>query len=110
MKDRIKVLRENSTDAEKKLWYFLRGKFLQGFKFRRQHLIYPYIVDFVCLTKKLIIELDGGQHIEQSRYDHKRSLFLKSKGYKVIRFWNHDVLQDTETILNEILNILEEEQ
>jgi very-short-patch-repair endonuclease len=104
----IRALRTNTTDAEKHLWYFLRARRLKGFKFRRQHLIYPYIVDFVCIEKKLIIELDGGQHAENFSYDEKRSLFLKSKGYRVIRFWNTEVFTETEGVLMLILRALQD--
>lgn len=105
-KNHVKILRQNQTDAEKHLWYYLRAKRLQGYKFRRQHLLHPYIVDFVCLEKKFIIELDGGQHIDQVAYDEKRTLILRSKGFSLLRFWNHDVLQETNMVLNEILSAL----
>jgi len=102
----VDELRQNTTDAEKHLWYFLRAKRLSGYKFRRQHLIYPFIVDFICVKKKLIIELDGGQHAEQEQCDAKRSEFLKLKGYRVLRFWNEEVFKQTEAILNAILDAL----
>ena len=102
----VRELRQNTTDAEKHLWYFLRAKRLSGHKFRRQHLIYPFIADFVCVKKKLIIELDGGQHAEQEHYDAKRSEFLKLKGYRVLRFWNEEVFKQTEAVLSEILDAL----
>lgn len=102
----VRELRQNTTTAEKHLWYFLRANRFNGHKFRRQHLIYPFVVDFVCLSKKLIIELDGGHHSEQHHYDEKRSEFLKSKGYRVLRFWNEVVFKETETVLNEILRAL----
>jgi len=104
----VHELRKNMTDAEKHLWHFLRAKQLNGYKIRRQHLIYPFIVDFVCLSKKLIIELDGGQHAENDHYDEKRSKFLELKGYRVLRFWNNDVFTETEAVLDEILNVLNE--
>ena len=103
MKDRVRDLRRNSTDVEKYLWHFLKAKRLNGYKFRRQHLVYPFVVDFVCLEKKLVIELDGGQHAEQDAYDEKRTLFLQSKGYSVLRFWNNVIFKETEAVLNEIL-------
>ncbi len=105
-KNYVKELRQNSTDAEKHLWYYLRAKRLKGYKFRRQHLVYPYVVDFVCLAKMLIVELDGGQHAEQCAYDEKRALFLQAHGYSILRFWNHEVLQETEVVLNEIFTSL----
>ncbi|EKD72726.1 MAG: hypothetical protein ACD_45C00603G0001 [uncultured bacterium] len=107
-RDHVRELRQNMTDAEKHLWYFLRAKRLNGHKFRRQHLVHPFIVDFICPSKKLIIEIDGGQHAEQLRYDEKRSVFLKSQGYRVIRFWNIDVFKQTQSVLNTILNALNE--
>ena len=102
----VKSLRQNSTDAEKHIWHFLRAKRLNGYKFRRQHLIYPYIVDFICLEKSLIVELDGGQHAEQIIYDQNRSKFLKLNGYHILRFWNNEALLETESVLNVILNTL----
>lgn len=105
-RDYVRELRQNTTDAEKHLWYFLRAKRLNGFKFRRQHLIQPFVVDFICLSKKLIVELDGSQHMENQHYDEKRSAFLNSRGYRVLRFWNAEVFKETEAMLNEILNVL----
>ena len=93
MKNHVRELRQNSTDAERRLWHFLRAKRLKGYKFRRQHIIYPFVVDFVCLERKLIIELDGGQHAEHGHYDEKRTSYLQSKGYRVLRFWNLDVFK-----------------
>ena len=105
-KNYVKTLRQNSTEAEKHLWYYLRARRLKGYKFRRQHLLYPYIVDFVCLEKKLIVELDGSQHMDQVVYDEKRSTILQSKGFVLLRFWNCDVLQETNAVLSEILATL----
>ena len=107
-RDTVRELRQNMTDAEKHLWYFLRGKRLNGYKFRRQHRVYPFIADFICLNKKLMIEIDGGQHAKQRCYDEKRSAFLKSRGYSVLRFWNVDVFKQTQAVLNTILNALDE--
>ncbi len=102
-------LRKNSSDAERRLWFLLRDRRLQKYKFRRQHLIEPYIVDFVCLSKRLVIELDGGQHMEltQAEHDETRSVFLASKGFKVIRFWNDVVFREKENVMNTILRALE---
>src|SRR5579872_1542460 len=102
-------LRKDSTDAENRLWYYLRGRRLGKYKFRRQVRVVNYIVDLLCQHKKLIIELDGGQHAksEAIEYDQKRTVFLTEKGYKVIRFWNDDVLTQTENILEIILHELE---
>ncbi|MBL8513144.1 MAG: endonuclease domain-containing protein, partial [Betaproteobacteria bacterium] len=88
---RARELRSNSTDAERHLWQQLRGKQVEGFRFRRQRPIGTYIADFVCLEARLIIELDGGQHAEQTAYDAARDAFLCSEGFQVIRFWNGDV-------------------
>src|SRR5215813_9567734 len=96
---RAKELRKNSTDAERALWRQLRAHRLVGYKFRRQQPIGQYIVDFVCFEKHLIIELDGGQHAEQVAYDGERSAWLQSQGFQILRFWNHEVLQDTETVM-----------
>lgn len=93
-------LRKNLTEAEKKLWYYLRNVSL-GFKFRRQHPIGSYIVDFVCLEKFLIIEVDGGQHFN-SVEDKMRDIFLEKEGYKVLRFWNNEVLENSEGVLIKI--------
>lgn len=102
---RARDLRKNSTDTEKHLWYNLRANRL-GFKFKRQVPIGSYIVDFVCLEKRLIIELDGGQHIDNQHYDMTRTNALTSKGFKVLRFWNNDVLQQTSVVLAVILKAL----
>ncbi|WP_207389252.1 MULTISPECIES: endonuclease domain-containing protein [Marinobacter] len=90
------------TDAEHKLWWHLRGHRLCGQKFRRQQPIGPYIVDFVHFGARLIVEADGGQH-NDSEYDRKRDAWLTAKGFQVLRFWNHDVLKDIETVLEVIL-------
>ena len=90
-------LRRNQTDVEKVLWYKLRNRQLKGIKFHRQYQIGPYIVDFVCLEHFLIIELDGGQHAE-NRKDLSRTKFLEQKGFEVLRFWNHEVLENIEGV------------
>jgi len=95
------------TDAERLLWQHLRNRQLGMYKFRRQHPVGPYIVDFVCLEKKLVIEVDGGQHAEQTEPDAKRSDYLKEKGYRVIRFWNNEVLKETEAVLSVIFSSLD---
>ena len=97
-----KKLRKNMTDAERKLWRHLRGRQLTGVKFRRQHPIGPYVVDFVTFESKLIIELDGGHHALQLTEDGKRSDWLASNGFTVLRFWNHEVLQQTDSVLQVI--------
>ena len=96
-----KKLRINSTDTEKYLWKYLRGKQLTGFKFRRQHTIGRYIVDFVNLERRIIIELDGGQHLENKK-DKLRDKWLKERGYDVLRFWDNEVLMNVEGVLEVI--------
>ncbi len=93
-------LRVYQTNAEKLLWSHLRNRQFQNLKFRRQHPITPYIADFFCEDCNLIIELDGGQHTPEA--DNQRTHFLTNKGYKVMRFWNRDVLQDIEGTLQTI--------
>ncbi|WP_449245250.1 endonuclease domain-containing protein [Desulfobacca acetoxidans] len=99
-------LRKNSTDAERLLWFNLRNRRLGAYKFRRQYNVGPFIVDFVCLEKKLIIELDGGQHAEMIEEDMKRTEFLLGRGYTVLRFWDNEVLKETESVLQVILSRL----
>ncbi len=106
MKTRSRLLRNNSTDSENYLWYFLRSRNLNGYKFKRQFIIGTYIVDFVCLHKKLIVELDGGQHEQTIRYDTKRDAYLKAEGYRVLRFWNTEVLTEIDEVLEVILDTL----
>jgi very-short-patch-repair endonuclease len=100
-------LRKRQTDAEKLLWRHLRGKQVEGFRFRRQQPIGRYIVDFVCLEKRLILEIDGGQHDIENDKDQERTNWLMSEGYRVLRFWNIDVLTNLEGVLETIrLNVL----
>jgi len=105
LRQRARNLRKNSTDAEKHLWYNLRANRL-GFKFKRQVPIGTYIVDFACLEKRLIIELDGGQHLDNQTYDMKRTDWLNLQGFTVLRFWNHDVLQQTPSVIEIIMKAL----
>jgi len=100
---RAKSMRSLQTKAEERLWYYLRDRRLKGFKFRRQVVIGNYIVDFICPDKKIIVEVDGGQHATQEKYDQKRTIFLESKGYKVLRFWNNEVLANSDSVLDVIL-------
>ncbi len=102
-------LRHELTLAEQKLWAYLRGNKLNGVSFRRQHAIGNYIVDFCAIKRKLIIELDGSQHLEQEEYDLERTAFLESQGYKVIRFWNNDVTNDINGVLHVIDSTLRNE-
>jgi len=101
-----KQLRSFQTNAEHRLWYYLRNRHFQGFKFRRQQAIQGYIVDFVCLETKLIIELDGGQHLDQQAYDEARTRILQKEGFRVLRFWNNEVFTNVEGVLEVIMNHL----
>ncbi|GAA0251662.1 endonuclease domain-containing protein [Rhodanobacter caeni] len=105
---RARQLRNGSTDAERRLWHFLRRRQLAGHKFRRQYPLAGYIVDFVCVPARLVIELDGGQHLDAIEYDERRSAALQREGYRVLRFWNDDVLLRTEDVVREIFRVLEE--
>ena len=108
LQTRAKKLRQNMSEAETRLWHHLRAGRLNGYKVRRQQPMGNYIVDFVCVTPKLIIEADGGQHAEQAEYDQARSLYLNGLGFTVLRFWNDDILRQTEEVLAEILRVLQE--
>jgi len=99
---RSRQLRQNATDAETKLWFALRDRRLAGFKFVRQKSIGPYVADFLCRDRKLIVEVDGGQHAE-STHDQIRDAYLASEGYNVLRFWNSDVLGNIDGVLQTIL-------
>ena len=101
-----KLLRHSQTNVEDILWYHLRDRNMKGCKFRRQHILQGYIVDFVCLEKKLIVELDGSQHAEQEKYDAVRTQKLNDNNFKVIRFWNHEVLEDITGVLEAIYDAL----
>ncbi|MCG6117017.1 MAG: DUF559 domain-containing protein [Aquimonas sp.] len=102
--DNARRLRQSMTDAELALWYHLRAGRFGGFKFRRQHPIPPYVVDFVCVAQRLLIELDGSQHSQS--VDADRSRFLERAGFRPLRFWNHDVLTQTESVLARIWSAL----
>ena len=102
---RARELRLGSTDAEALLWTRLRGGHLAGFKFRRQFPISGYVVDLVCLSQRLVIEVDGGQHEDQ--VDAQRSMVLAKSGFRVSRFWNDEVLLRIDDVLVEILKLLE---
>ena len=96
--ERARALRKNPTEAERSLWKHLRLRQLEGHKFRRQQPLGRYVVDFVCLEKRLIVELDGGQHAGEFDSDATRTAWLEARGFRVLRFWNHDVLRDTEAV------------
>ncbi len=106
-----KELRKNMTDAEQILWYYLKNRQMNGYKFRRQEAIDNYIADFVCFENKLVIEIDGGQHNEKVNIeeDKKRTQYLNNQGFKVLRFWNNDVFQNIEGVLDTIYNSLSEQ-
>ena len=95
-------LRSNGTDAERLLWRHLRNRQMQGLRFRRQHPIVGFVADFACIEARLIIELDGGQHADAREYDLRRTEILEGAGYRVLRFWNHEVLRSTDGVLAEI--------
>lgn len=96
-----RALRRGQTDAERLLWYHLRGNRLHGHKFRRQHPYGRYILDFVCLEARLVIELDGGQH-QDSAADRERDTWLQAQGFQTLRFWNHDVLTQPDAVLERL--------
>ena len=102
------TLRRNRTDAEGLLWHYLRNNQLDGHRFRRQHPIGPYIVDFACLTRKVLIELDGSQHAERQADDKKRDAFLRAQGYRVLRFWNNEIFQNCFGVLERIYEAVTE--
>lgn len=104
---RARKLRRDMTDAEKRLWYALREA-LPKARFRRQCPIGPYFADFLIFSAKLIIEVDGGQHSTEASqaYDNRRTAFLKAEGYRVLRFWNHDVLANTDGVIEVVAGAL----
>jgi very-short-patch-repair endonuclease len=106
MQERARRLRHDLTETEAVLWRALRGDQLLGHKFRRQQTIGPYIVDFVDLGTKLIVELDGGQHADAVDYDERRDAWLMSEGYRVLRLWNNDVTENLEGVLTRIVEAL----
>jgi very-short-patch-repair endonuclease len=105
-RDAARRLRADVTEAEQKLWSQLRKRQLYGFQFRRQFSIGPFFVDFVCLEAKVIIEVDGSQHADQRTQDASRSEFLRTNGYRVLRFWNFDVLSDLDSVVERIAEVL----
>ena len=105
LRERAKQMRSEPTPAEHRLWQILRAKRLAGFKFKRQLAVDHYIVDFVCLSGRLIVEADGGQHCD-SEYDEKRDGYLKAQGFRILRVWNNDIFNNEEGVLTGILNAL----
>ena len=107
IRHRAGELRKQTTPAEQKLWAYLRLMRKDGIHFRRQYAIGSFITDFCAPRRKLIIELDGSQHLEQEEYDEERTIYLRSEGYQVIRFWNNQVLGDIEGVMKAIRYTLE---
>ena len=103
-----KALRRRSTEAESPLWMHLRNRRFHGFKFRRQQVLGPYIVDFICFETKLVIELDGGQHAIEKAKDQERDTWLRGQGFQVLRFWNNEVLGNMNGVLEIIQRRLKE--
>ena len=106
MLHKAKALRSKPTEAEQRLWYHLRAHRFRGLKFKRQKPIGHYIADFVCLEHRLIIEVDGSQHAEQVLADQCRTAELQRRGYTVLRFWNNEVMQQMECVLEQIDRVL----
>lgn len=108
--DRARALRKDMSDAEMKLWQQLRRGGIEGYRFRRQHPIGPYIADFVCLEKRLIVEVDGAQHAEpeQIAHDARRTAWLEERGYHVIRCWTHELNETMSGVLELIWLALQE--
>ena len=106
MNDFAKPLRKNPTDAERFLWGRLRRRQLGGFKFRRQRPIGPYICDFVCSEAALVIELGGSQHLDAASYDTRRDDFVRRQGFRVLRFWNAQVLRETDNVMETIFEAI----
>ena len=107
MTTRAPHLRQTSTDAERWLWHHLRNRQFGGHKFRRQHKIGSYVANFACLERLLVIEVDGGQHADPNSNDPERTAWLESEGYRVVRFWNNEVLTNIEGVLARIEETLD---
>src|SRR5713226_3911785 len=106
LKNRARRLRREQTDAESKLWARLRARQLCSAKFRRQHPIGSFIADFCCVERRLVIEVDGGQHADLVKKDERRSAIFRRYGYRVLRFWDNEVLKDTESVLENIVRVI----
>ncbi len=104
---RARELRRNETEVERRLWYALRDRGIAGAKFRRQVPVGPYVADFACITHKLVIELDGGQHAENTEADAARTRVLGARGFRVLRFWNNDVMENLDGIIETIRAVIE---
>ena len=99
-------MRHEPTDAERKFWFAVRAHRFSGYKFKRQYPIGPYIADFVCLERRLVIELDGGQHAQRSDYDAERTAYLQTRGFCVLRYWNDEFLRNPDCILDDVWRVL----
>ena len=106
LRDRAKSMRSAPTDAEHRLWQILRAKRFAGYKFKRQLPIDHYIVDLVCLDSRLIVEADGGQHNESAK-DEQRDAYLRHQGFRILRFWNNEIFNEEEAVMERILNALQ---
>ena len=106
LRDRARQLRRHQTDVEGKLWSRLRARQLSGAKFRRQYPIGGFIADFYCYERRLVIELDGGHHAEHVDADQSRTDFFVSQGYRVLRFWNNEVIENIDGVLEQIAHTL----
>jgi very-short-patch-repair endonuclease len=107
LKQNARRLRKQMTDAERALWHLLRRKQIDGHRFRKQVPIGKYIVDFVCLDARLVIEVDGGQHSDAAEADAVRDAWLRSQNFRVLRFWNNDVLKNPEGVMQVVIEALE---
>jgi len=110
LKERRKELRTNQTEAENQLWKYLKGKQFDDLKFFRQYSVGPYILDFYCPSKRLAIKVDGGGHAEKDVkvYDDQRTIFLEGNGIHVVRFWNDEVMKNTEGVFQRIQEVVKE--
>jgi very-short-patch-repair endonuclease len=97
-KQHARAMRREPTPAERKLWHALRDRRMQSLKFRRQAPVGPYVADFLCIAHRLVVEVDGSQHAESAK-DEKRDAWLMREGYRVMRFWNHEILRNQEGVL-----------
>jgi very-short-patch-repair endonuclease len=110
--ERARYLRRNQTNAERKLWVYLRELKQEGFHFRRQCPVGPYVADFLCYSVRVVVEVDGGQHgtSEGIEHDRRRDEWFVKNGYRVLRYWNSDVLANTEGVMETILSALNEDK
>lgn len=106
LRDRARRLRKEMSDAERTLWARIRRRQIDGCQFRRQFPLGRYIVDFICFERQLVIEVDGGQHTEQKQYDERRTQWLEAEGFRVLRFWNDEVLRSTDDVVEAIYDAL----